>query len=91
MMTKNEEARERPLLKARRFGTSASSVQALSDGKRRRFLLCVGKKQVHFDRLSAGYSIGKKLRKVLLCGEWLSGFDVCRQTTKARRKETKRL
>ena len=27
-MTKNEEARERPLLKARRFGTSTSSVQA---------------------------------------------------------------
>jgi hypothetical protein len=26
-----------------------------------------------------------------ICGEWLSGFGECRQTTKARRKETKRL
>ena len=56
VMTKNEEARERPLLKARRFGTSASSVQALCDGKRRRFLLCFGKRYgVDFGIVVYGY------------------------------------
>ena len=70
VMTKYEEARERPLLKAQRF--VAFFWFALEKNKCMKFC-----------------SVAEKW--ILLCGEWLSGFGECRQTTKARRKETKRL